>query len=256
VNCGERLIHSGVGTQRVEDVLATLYPRARVKRVDSDTMRHRDQYQQIVDDFEARKIDVLVGTQMIAKGLDFPHVSFVGVVHADTSALAADFRAHERLFQLITQVAGRAGRSDATGRVVVQTTMPALPALRHALKHDYRSFVAEELPARRRAGLPPYRRLARIVLANSREETVRREAEALCGHVHEAINRLALPGADVIGPTPCVLSRLRGKYRYDLLLRTTDAMVLRQLIARLEQSNALRTKTGSVIVDVDPVSLT
>ncbi len=256
VTCGERLIQSGVGTQRVEDVLATLYPRARVQRVDSDTMRHRDQYQQIVDDFEARKIDVLVGTQMIAKGLDFPHVSFVGVVHADTSALAADFRAHERLFQLITQVAGRAGRADASGRVVVQTTTPALPALRHALKHDYQSFVAEELPARQRAGLPPFCRLARIVLSNSREETVRREAEALYGHIHEAINRLALPGADVIGPTPCVLSRLRGKYRYDLLLRATDAMVLRQLIAHLEQSNTLSTKAGSVIVDVDPVSLT
>lgn len=256
VTCGEKLIQSGVGTQRVEDVLATLYPRARVQRVDSDTMRHRDQYQKIVDDFEARKIDVLVGTQMIAKGLDFPHVSFVGVVHSDTSALAADFRAHERLFQLITQVAGRAGRADASGRVVVQTTTPALPALRHALRHDYQSFAEEELPARKRAGLPPFRRLARIVLAHAREETVRREAEALYGHIREAINQLSLPGADVIGPTPCMLSRLRGKYRYDLLLRATDAMVLRQLIAHLDQSKALSTKAGSVIVDVDPVSLT
>jgi primosomal protein N' (replication factor Y) len=257
VACGEPLIQTGVGTQRVEDVLARLHPSARIQRVDSDTMRHRDQYQRIVSDFEARSIDVLVGTQMIAKGLDFPFVSFVGVVHADTSALAADFRAHERLFQLITQVAGRAGRADASGRVVVQTTNPALPALRYALEHDYESFVAEELGARRRVGLPPFGRLARVVLAHPREETARRQTEVLYERVREAIEELALSGAEVIGPTPCLLSRLRGKYRYDLLVRTPSASSLRQLMVHLEQSNALAAKVlGTVVVDVDPVSLT
>ncbi|MGD2109845.1 MAG: primosomal protein N', partial [Phycisphaerae bacterium] len=115
VTCGETLVQVGSGTQRVEDVLAERFPDARIMRVDSDTMRHRDHYQQIVDEFDSRKIDVLVGTQMIAKGLDFPFVSFVGVVHADAGGLAGDFRASERLFQLITQVAGRAGRADASG---------------------------------------------------------------------------------------------------------------------------------------------
>ncbi len=256
VTCGEKLIQTGLGTQRVEDVLTKLFPRVRIERVDSDTMRHREQYQRIVDDFEARKIDVLVGTQMIAKGLDFPFVSFVGVIHADTCALASDFRAQERLFQLVTQVAGRAGRADTSGKVVVQTTTPALPVLKHALGHDYESFATEELRSRQRVGLPPFRRLARIVLAHPREETVRREAEALYGRVREAIDSLSLAHTDVLGPTPCVLSRLRGKYRYDLLLRTLNASALRGLLCNLEESGTLRTKTESIIVDVDPVTLT
>ena len=256
VTCREKLIQTGTGTQRVEDVLAKLFPEIRIERVDSDTMRHREQYRRIVDDFEARKIDVLVGTQMIAKGLDFPFVSFVGVIHADTSALAGDFRAQERLFQLITQVAGRAGRADVPGQVVVQTTTPALPVLRYALKHDYQSFAAEELQTRRHVGLPPFRRLARIVLAHPREETVRREAVSMAQRICEVIESMSLRYADVLGPTPCMLSRLRGRYRYDLLLRTANATSMRQLIGHLEQSKALNTKADSIIIDVDPVSLT
>ncbi|MGB2984312.1 MAG: primosomal protein N' [Phycisphaerae bacterium] len=256
VTCGEKLVQVGLGTQRVEEVLAERFPDARMQRVDSDTMKHRDQYQRIVDDFEARKVDILVGTQMIAKGLDFPFVSFVGVVDADAGALAADFRAQERLFQLITQVAGRAGRADASGQVVVQTTTPELPALKHALAHDYESFAAEELRVRCHVGLPPFRRLARIVLAHAREETVQHEAEALFGRIHKAIGVLSLEYTDVLGPNPCVLSRLRGKYRYDLLVRTANASAMRQLMRHLEESNALRTKAESVIIDVDPVALT
>jgi primosomal protein N' (replication factor Y) len=256
VTCGQPLVHTGLGTQRVEEVMDEVFPSARVQRVDSDTMRHRDQYQRIVDDFSARKVDVLIGTQMIAKGLDFPFVSFVGVVMADAGAMAGDFRIQERLFQLITQVAGRAGRADAPGKVVVQTTAPALPALSHALAHDYESFVAEELPARSKVGLPPFRRLARIVLTHAREETVRCEAEALWTRIRDVIEEQSLENADVLGPNPCLLARLRGKYRYDLLLRTANASSLRQLLTDLEESKALRTKADSLIIDVDPVSLT
>jgi primosomal protein N' (replication factor Y) len=255
LTCGETLVQAGLGTQQVEEILADRFPDARIQRVDSDTMRHRSQYQQVVEDFEARKVDILVGTQMIAKGLDFPFVSFVGVVHADAGGMAADFRAHERLFQLITQVAGRAGRADATGRVVVQTTTPELPALKYALQHDYESFAAAELRDRRRVGLPPFRRLARIVLAHARDETARREAEALWGRIREAITSLALEHADVLGPNPCVLSRLRGKYRYDLLVRTLNASALRELLHHLDESGGLRTKAESTIIDVDPVAL-
>jgi primosomal protein N' (replication factor Y) len=256
VMCGAALVQQGLGTQRVEEVLRSRFPDAAIQRVDSDTMKHRDEYQRIVDDFEARKIDVLVGTQMIAKGLDFPFVSFVGVVNADPSGLATDFRAHERLFHLITQVAGRAGRADVPGRVVVQTTIPNMPALKFALKHDYESFVTEELEVRRRVGLPPFRRLARVVLAHPREERARQEAEALADRVREAIDAASLELADVQGPNPCALSRLRGKYRYDLLIRTANASAMRQLMGSLKESGALRTKAESTIVDVDPVSLT
>ena len=256
VTCGEKLVQVGLGTQRVEAILAEHFPKARIRRVDSDTMSHRTHYQRIIDDFEARKIDILVGSQMIAKGLDFPFVSFVGVVHADSAALATDFRAHERLFQLITQVAGRAGRADAPGQVVVQTMMPEMPALSFALRHDYPAFAEAELKIRQQVGFPPFRRLARVVLAHPREETALREAEALVVRIHSTIESLKLADTDIIGPYPCTLSRLRGRYRYDVLVRTPNASDMRRLTARLETDGALRTKADSIIVDVDPVSLT
>ncbi|UCE59334.1 MAG: primosomal protein N' [Phycisphaerales bacterium] len=254
--CGHALAHVGLGTQRVEDVLAKRFPGTRIERVDSDTMKHRSEYQRIVDDFEARKTDVLVGTQMIAKGLDFPFVSFVGVVNADLGGFASDFRAHERLFQLITQVAGRAGRADAAGKVVVQTTTADIPALNHALKYDYESFAAEEIATRQRVGLPPFRRLARVVLAGEREEAVRQEAASLAERIRAAIESLSLEASDVLGPNPCALSRLRGRYRHDLLVRTPNASTMRCLLSQLESKNTLRTKLKSTIIDVDPVSLT
>ena len=157
---------AGSGTQRIERLLAERFPQGRIRRVDSDSMRNRADYENLVRDFERRKIDVLVGTQMIAKGLDFPFVSFVGIVDADPGAFSADFRAGERLFQLITQVAGRAGRAETGGRVVVQTTMPHLSVLQFALRHAYDAFARDELRARAHCGWPPFRRLARIVIAH------------------------------------------------------------------------------------------
>lgn len=177
-SCRQPLVQLGAGTQRVEEVLAKCFPKARIQRVDSDTMRHRAHYQHVVDDFEFRKIDILVGTQMIAKGLDFPFVSFVGVIQADPTGLASDFRAQERLFQLVTQVAGRAGRSDRPGTVVVQAMEPELPALRCALSHDYESFVAGELPIRQRTGFPPFGRIARLIVSDGREEQARQQVES------------------------------------------------------------------------------
>ena len=189
-----------------------------------------------------RKIDILVGTQMIAKGLDFPFVSFVGVVDADTNVMIGDFRAHEKLFHLVTQVAGRAGRADVPGQVVVQTSTPELPALQFALTHDFERFVEEELEIRRRVALPPFRRVARVVLSHTREETVRREAEALAARITAKIKSLAFEFADVLGPNPCALSRLRGKYRYDLLVRTKTATAMRSLLGELETKRELTTK--------------
>lgn len=254
-SCGAPLVRVGLGTQRIEQVLAARFPSARVQRVDSDTMTHRSHYQQIVDDFEQRNIHVLIGTQMIAKGLDFPAVSFVGVIDADPTALPGDFRAHERLFQLVTQVAGRAGRADCPGRVVVQTTMPELPALQWAVQHDFESFAEQELALRRKAGLPPFSRLARIVLAHPRDEIAARESRELAARIKTEMASLAIPGADVMGPSPCVLPRIRGKYRHELLLRTPNARSMRKLFEQLEGSHTLRTKAESTVVDVDPVTL-
>lgn len=255
IACGAKLEHFGLGTQKVEEVIRSKFPNARLQRVDSDTMRHRSHYQTLVDDFSARKIDILVGTQMIAKGLDFPFVSLVGVMQADAISLASDFRAQERLFQLITQVAGRAGRGDAPGQVVVQTLAPDLPAMTFALNHDYEAFAASELAVRKHVGLPPFRRLARIVLSHPREETTRHEADELYNRVHMTMENLKLEHADVLGPNPAALSRLRGQYRYDLLIRTSDATTLRRLLQSLDQNKSLKTKAKSLIVDVDPVTL-
>ncbi len=256
VMCGERLVQLGLGTQQVEDVLRNRFPHARIARVDSDTMTRRNHYEETVRDVENHRIDIVVGTQMIAKGLDFPGVSFVGVISAEPAGTGADFRAHERLFQLITQVAGRAGRHDQAGTVVVQTTSPAIPALTFALNHDYESFVEAEMKSRQAVGLPPYSRLARVVLAHPREATARQEAEALHGRIDDAITSLSLEHADVLGPTPCMITRLRGRYRYDLLIRTLTASAMQTVLDHLNKTHGLRTKAESLILDVDPLSLT
>lgn len=256
VTCGRSLIALGTGTQRVEEELRLRCPAARIERVDSDTMAHRRDYERVVGDFTARRVDVLVGTQMIAKGLDFPFVSFVGVLHADGAGMTADFRANERLFQLITQVAGRAGRADASGQVVVQTTTPELPALRHALRHDYESFAREELTARSHVGWPPFRRLARVIVSHAREQVARKEAESLVVSAREAIAAIPLADASVEGPTSCAMARVRGRYRFEVLVRAVSAFDLRRLTTHWLGERGLRTRAESAIVDVDPVSFT
>ena len=255
VSCGQPLAWTGHGTEHVEEELRARFPELRLERVDSDTMRHRRQVERILEDFSARRLDVLVGTQMIAKGLDFPGVSFVGILDADPTGLSSDFRAEERLFHLVTQMAGRAGRADLPGEVVVQTHMPELPSLQAALRHDYEAFAEHELACRQRVGFPPFRRLARLVVSHPRDEEALAQARSLGTRLQDALASLALPAADVLGPNPCTLSRLKGKYRYDLLLRAGRASELRLWLGRLIESNALRVKNATLTVDVDPVTL-
>ena len=255
VGCGGKLLRVGPGTQRVEDVITQCFPEARICRVDSDTVRHRTQYQQVVDDFEARRTDILVGTQMIAKGLDFPFVSLVGVINAEPTALASDFRAQERLFQLITQVAGRAGRAETAGTVVVQSLTPDSYALAAAVNHDFEGFAERELKVRKRVGLPPFRRLTRLTLSHPREEGAAREAATIAERIRAVAEECQLAGFDLWGPNPCPLLRLRSKYRYELLLFTRDAGGMHSLLTRLRQEGKLKAKTASLMVDVDPVSL-
>jgi len=252
-SCGAGLAQVGVGTQRVEQHLRRRFGGKQIARADSDTMHKAESYQRLIDDFEARRIDVLVGTQMVAKGLDFPHVSFVGVVGGDATAAAADFRAGERLFQLIAQVAGRAGRECGRGRVVVQTLNPESAALQAAVRHDYRALAATELPLRRRFRYPPYSRLARVVLAHPRDEQVRNEAVVLAERLNQSA--AAVPGCEVWGPQPCVITRLRGMYRHELLLRSDSAARLQEWLDHLRAERLLKARVKSLIVDVDPVDL-
>jgi primosomal protein N' (replication factor Y) len=253
-NCRHTLVRFGMGTQRVEEELASKFPKARVRRVDSDTMERAAQYEEIVTAFERREIDVLVGTQMIAKGLDFPFVSFVGVISADTALSIPDFRAAERTFQLVTQVAGRAGRAQAAGRVVVQTFVAEVHALKHAVTHDYESFAAAELLTRQKLRLPPYGRLVRVVLADGRESRVRTAADAMAAYAREYARARRIP-IDCWGPNVCPLGRIRNLYRYEVLLRADSASVLHAAMQQLRHDPAFLPKVRQCIIDVDPISL-
>ncbi len=254
-SCGHTLVRFGVGTQRVEEEVRAKFPSARVVRVDTDTMRRAEQYERVVTEFENRRIDVLVGTQMIAKGLDFPFVSFVGVVSADTALAVPDFRAGERTFQLVTQVAGRAGRAETPGEVVVQSFATDLHAVRAAVGQDFEQFVRVELATRRAMHLPPYARLTRIVLSDPRDSRARRQAEELAERICQTV--LATNSqADCLGPSKCPLERLRNQYRYDLLLRAPSATVMQKLLDRLRGEQLLISAgVKRLVVDVDPVSL-
>ena len=242
----------GLGTQRVEEELQRKFPDLIFERVDSDSMRGGGDYERTLGRFARGEIDLLMGTQMIAKGLDFPNVSLVGVVSGDTALSLPDFRAAERTFALITQVAGRAGRGDILGRVVLQTFNPYDETIRAALKGDYKGFADRELRHRRQTGYPPFGRMVRIVVRDADEEKLMKRAETLGGHVFDT--SVAVGGVDVMGPMPCPISRIAGYGRQQILLRAATPQPLQKVLARVREAGHLATN-DRVAVDVDPVSL-
>ncbi|MFM8734445.1 MAG: primosomal protein N' [Pirellulales bacterium] len=246
------LVVSGTGTQRLEEQVRRAFPDAAVARMDTDTMRTRGSHERTLDAFRNREIDILVGTQMIAKGLDFPTVMLVGVVNADAALHLADFRAAERTCQLVTQVAGRSGRGPLGGRVVVQTSTPDHPAIRAAASHDYEAFVRSELPAREALLYPPYGSIVRIVVRSLDEQA----ASDWAGHVADRLRREAegRPEIRVLGPAPAPIARLRDRFRWHLQVHGPDAAALRALVVRATAE--LRTPdTVAWVVDVDPVEM-
>jgi primosomal protein N' (replication factor Y) len=215
-----RIKHFGVGTQRVESAVQELWPTARTLRWDRDATRQKGSHQALLDRFTRHEADVLIGTQMIAKGLDMPLVTLVGVVTADTALNLPDFRAAERTFQILAQVSGRAGRGVRGGKVVVQTYTPEHYAIQAAAEHDYPAFYAQERAFRHQLGYPPFGRLARLVYAHSNPQRCREAAHALSTTIYQHIRHHHLDRLSVIGPAACFLSRLRGKWRWHLVLRT------------------------------------
>jgi primosomal protein N' (replication factor Y) len=246
---GTRIRHFGIGTQRVEEAALSEFPAARVARLDRDTTTGRDSHQRIVSGFKAREADLLIGTQMVAKGFDFPHVTLVGIITADTALNLPDFRAAERTFQLLTQVAGRAGRGETPGEVILQTFTPEHPAIQAATEHDYPRFYADEIRAREELRYPPFASLARFLAADSQEEVAR-------GKIHAIRDLLAAPtaaaGVELLGPTAAPLARLSGKYRWHLLLKSEQDAALHSLL--VETLPRLR-RTSGWFLDVDPLSL-
>ncbi len=209
----------GAGTQKVEQETRLAFPRARRLRWDSDAVTASHTHDDLLREFRDGRADILIGTQMIAKGLDIPSVTLVGVVNADTSLNLPDFRAGERTFQLLSQVAGRAGRGSAGGRVIIQTFNPDHYAVRAAARHDYLSFYDEEIGYRRELRNPPFGKLARLVFAHVNDAACRREAERMKTLLEGETARRGVAGIEVIGPAPVFLHRLRGRYRWHLVLR-------------------------------------
>jgi len=251
--CRSRAIRfHGLGTEKVEDVLGKLFPDATIRRMDSDTLKRKEDYRRILGDFRRGKIDILVGTQMIAKGLHFPRVTLVGIVYADTGLHLADFRAGERTFQLLTQVAGRAGRGDVEGEVIVQSFTPFHPAIQFARRHDFAGFYDAEMEFRGQLKYPPYTRAAMLTLRGRNEEKVAFSAE----HLKKAIEPMARAISDLVlaGPAPAPLLRAEAFYRYQIMLRTGQMSALSRRLAEVTADLSLPEEV-TLTVDIDPMNL-
>src|SRR5258706_592631 len=228
---------AGTGTQKVEEVLAKLFPKARIKRMDADTMKRKDDYRKVLGDFRIGKIDILVGTQMIAKGLHFPNVTLVGIIYADLALHQPDFRAGERTFQLLTQVAGRAGRGDIEGEVFVQAFTPFHPAIQYARRHDFAGFYEQEIGFRAQLMYPPFSRIALLTLKGRNEEKVKFSAEYLKREVEKAL--AGIKNLVLAGPSPAPLLRAQTYYRYQIMLRSRQMTALSNCLAELTQTMML-----------------
>ncbi|HEV2386879.1 MAG TPA: primosomal protein N' [Candidatus Acidoferrales bacterium] len=248
----EHLYYFGEGAERIEEYLRGEFPRARIARLDRDTARTRQAYKRVLGAFAAGELDLLVGTQMVAKGHDFQRVAVVGVLGADRALAVPDFRAAERAFQLLTQVAGRAGRGTLAGRVVVETFHPDHYAIRHAARQDYPGFFDQELRFRRLMHYPPFAALANVVVRDRNLGRVVEWTRALAAF----FSRRASEGLKVLGPAPAPLARLKREHRYQFLLKSPRRSLLARTLAEsMEFCAQKEIPEGAALVDVDPVSL-
>jgi primosomal protein N' (replication factor Y) len=242
--------YAGAGTEKIEEVMTKLFPKARIERMDSDTMRRKNAHRDILGKFRTGKIDILIGTQMIAKGLDFPNVTLVGVVNPDHALHMADFRAGERVFQLLTQVAGRAGRGEAAGEVIVQTYTPHHPAVQAARRMDFEGFCEQEMAFRKEMGYPPYTHLTCITLRGKNEAEVGTAAEKL----FQCLEKCAAGKAALSPAMPAPVARMRGEYRWQMLLRAARTKTMNDAV-RAAFGMMKLPKTVKATVDVDATSL-
>jgi len=250
--CGKKMAMFGFGSQRLEEELKTKFPVARIARIDSDSMA-KTGYYKLLEDFSHGQIDILAGTQMLAKGLHFPNVTVVGIISADTSLYLPDFRANERTFQLISQVAGRTGRSEKKGTVFVQTFLANQPAIQLALKNDFKGFVNEELKHRKACNLPPFWRLAVVGMKDRNFEKL----QTACTLMREKIDSIVAEHClqiKVRGPIPAVISRLYRFHRMQIIIQAPNPQILLELFSTLRKQKAVKAKV-SVAIDIDPVNL-
>ncbi|MFN9423129.1 primosomal protein N' [Gemmatimonas sp.] len=255
--CGHATLQRrGLGTQQVEKLVAERFPEARIARMDVDTTSGKWAHTQILDRVGRQEVDILLGTQMIAKGLDFPNVTLVGVVDADTGLNLPDFRASERTFQLLSQVAGRAGRGPKGGEVIVQTRMPQAHAVTHALTHDFVGFVHEELGARRHPAYPPFVHLANVMVSGVHQGATAAAATAAAEWVTQLMRRQGLRDLVLVGPAPCPIDRIKDRWRWHFLLKSSQPRLMTRVARYVAERCPVPADSGlRLVVDRDPVSL-
>jgi primosomal protein N' (replication factor Y) (superfamily II helicase) len=240
---GNSVRYFGLGTEKVEQTIARAFPGVRLLRWDRDTAKTRRAHEQLLDRFSNREGDILIGTQMIAKGLDIPGVTLVGVVSADIALMLPDFSASERAFSLLTQVAGRAGRGSEAGKVIVQTFNPQHFCIDAASRHNYHEFYAAEIEARRRYGYPPFRQFVKLTYSHENRLRAQNEALLLREKLDRWIERLGMEQTDIVGPAPAVMERLQGKYRWQMIVRGHNLQALLRVLHAPDWQ-----------IDIDPVS--
>jgi primosomal protein N' (replication factor Y) len=240
----------GAGTERVEDVIQKLFPKAVIKRMDADSMSRKGSYREVLGAFRTGKIDILIGTQMIAKGLHFPNVTLVGIINADVALHLADFRAAERTFQLLVQVAGRAGRGDVAGEVFIQSHTPFHPAIQFARHHDFAGFVEQESEFRRTCGYPPFEHLVLLTIQSINEEAALFTAQTL----HREISKAMPESVRISDVAPAPIARLRGEFRYQFMLRGLQIVRISDKLREIVEIN--RMPDGARLsIDVDALQL-
>ncbi len=253
--CGsDDLSFRGLGTEQVERILTESFPDARIARMDVDTTSGKWSHHQILARFGRGEVDILLGTQMIAKGLDFPRVTLVGVVNADVGIHLPDFRASERTYQLLSQVAGRTGRGELGGEVIVQTALPGHFAVRAALEHDFSAFARRELKERADPPYPPHTRLANVIVSSPSAEDAAAEAEESADSVRNLLSAEKVE-VELVGPAPAPIEKLHGRWRWHFLLRSPSPAALGRVLRSYGDRHRPRGREVRVIVDRDPVAL-
>jgi primosomal protein N' (replication factor Y) len=250
---GAEIVLLGRGTERVEEEVKALFPEARVARMDSDTTSGKGGHARILKKLEEGSIDILIGTQMIAKGHDYPGVTLVGVISADTTLNLPDFRSAERTFQIISQVTGRAGRGNAPGKVLIQSLSPDHYALVRAAAHDFPAFYSEEIEFRREAGYPPFTFLATVNLSGNSDKAVEKCSEEAAGSLRQIRQRLGIK-IEVLGPAPAPMAKIRGRYRRQIMLKSPSRRELNRFLS-VFRSEFKPKRDVRINVDMDPVDM-
>jgi primosomal protein N' (replication factor Y) len=261
-NCGsDKLLLKGTGTEKVEEEIGKLFQHAKLKRMDSDSVKGRDAHRKILKSFLEKEFDILIGTQMISKGLDFPNVYLVGVVSADVGLLNPDFRSYERTFQLLMQVSGRSGRISDHGRVIIQTMHPANFIFQFVTNHDYRGFYDKEIGSRKRLNYPPFSRMSLIEVSGPDVQRVNSIASKIYIYLRQGLSKTGIYAISLMKPAPALIYRIKGKYRYHVILKTLknspEALHETENLLRVldKYTETLKLKSEEKVnIDVDPVS--